>query len=108
MRLALGGSVAALISLLGIDPEEFTWQNLGLCVGTDKPTHFYEDYESDVEVALQVDQMCLSCPVMAACAKAGMENGETGVWGGIYWNGSGKPDKARNAHKTDAVWAEIR
>lgn len=100
--------MATLISLLGIDPDDFIWQDLALCANDEEPTHFYEDYEADTEVARQVDEMCLSCPVMAACAKAGMENGEHGVWGGIYWNGSGKPDKARNAHKTDAVWLEIQ
>ena len=98
--------MATLIELLGIDPDDFIWQDLALCENAEKPSNYYEDYESDTEVARQVDEMCLSCPVMAACAKQG-QSGEHGVWGGIYWNGSGKPDKARNAHKTDAVWAEI-
>lgn len=99
--------MATLISLLGIDPDDFVWQDLALCANDANPTHFYEDYETDDEVARQVDQMCLSCPVMEACAKQGMQ-GEHGVWGGIYWNGAGKPDKARNAHKTEEVWNEIR
>lgn len=99
--------MATLISLLGIDPEDFIWQDLALCDGAD-PSNYYENYESNAEVAKQVDEMCLSCPVMAACAKQGQAGGESGVWGAIYWNGSGKPDKARNAHKTDAVWIEIQ
>lgn len=110
-----GRFVATLISLLGIDPDDFIWQDLALCENVADadpddpitPASFYERYESDPEVAAQVDEMCLSCPVMAACARAGQENGEYGVWGAIYWNGSGKPDKARNAHKTDETWAEI-
>ena len=108
--------MATLISLLGIDPDDFIWQDLALCADVANadeddpitPASFYERYEADTEIATQVDEMCLSCPVMAACAKTGMQNGEHGVWGGIYWNGSGKPDKARNAHKTDAVWLEIQ
>lgn len=98
--------MATLIELLGIDPDDFIWQDLALCANDEEPQHFYEEYESDPEVAAQIDQMCLACPVMAACAKQGSA-GEHGVWGAIYWNGSGKPDKTRNAHKTDAVWAEI-
>ena len=98
----------SILDQLGLDPDSFTWHDLALCDGTDNPDWFYDEYERNTNVAKTVDQMCLSCPVMQQCARVGQENREVGVWGGIYWNGSGKPDKARNAHKTDEVWLEIR
>ena len=96
----------SLLDELGIDPEDFTWHDLSLCDGMD-PELFFSKYESDEEVARQVDQICLHCPVMKECGLRGPQ-GEHGVWGGIYWNGSGKPDKNRNAHKTPEIWDAIR
>jgi hypothetical protein len=94
------------IEELGLDPEDFEWNDLALCQGM-PTTMFYDDYEKDVEVAKQVDQVCLSCPVIAQCFFKGSE-GNFGVWGGIYWNGAGKPDRNKNSHKTDEVNDEIR
>ena len=93
------------LSDLGIDLEELQWQDLALCDGM--PTNmFYDDYESDVQVAKVVDDACLSCPVMAQCLERGVENGEWGVWGGVYLV-SGKRDKNRNAHKTEEIMQAI-
>ena len=97
------------LDALGLNPndEDFTWERLALCDGM--PTNwFYDDYESNETTAKQVDEVCLHCPVMAICANVGRSNKEYGVWGSIYWNGSGKPDKNRNAHKTPEVWTSIR
>lgn len=94
-------------SVLGIDLDELEWQDLALCDGTMPTNMFYDDYESDVNVARVVDQACLSCPVMAQCLQRGIENGEWGVWGGIYLT-SGKPDMNRNIHKEQDVWEQIR
>lgn len=96
----------SIIELLGLDEEDFSWQQLSLCSGMDTEL-FYDQYESSSKVAKQVDQMCLSCPVMNECLQWGTENSETGVWGGIYLV-SGKVDNNRNSHKTEDVWAEIR
>lgn len=94
------------LSVLGIDLEELEWQDLALC--ENMPTNwFYDDYESDVQVANTVDEACLSCPVLAQCLQRGTENGEWGVWGGIYLT-SGKPDKNRNSHKSTDVWGQLR
>jgi len=68
---------------------------------------FYDDYESDEQVAKVVDDVCLSCPVMNQCLERGMDNGEWGVWGGIYLV-SGRPDMNRNAHKNQDIWEQIR
>ena len=95
-----------LLDALGIEPEDFRWEMLALCNGMDTNL-FYEKYESNQNTAKQIDQMCLHCPVMKQCAKKGMD-GQTGVWGGVYWNGAGRPDNARNEHKTPEIWEEIK
>jgi hypothetical protein len=43
---------------------------------------------------------------MKQCLQMGVENGEWGVWGGIYLT-SGKKDTNKNAHKTKEVWDAI-
>lgn len=97
--------MSSLLDELGLDPEDFEWQDLALC--SNMPTSFfYDNYESDQETAKATDQVCLRCPVQKQCFFAGA-SGEHGVWGGVYWNGSGKPDKNRNAHKTEEVWNEV-
>ena len=96
-----------LLEQLGLDPETFTWHDLAACVGIENADIFYDRYETDKRTAKQVDEMCLHCPVMKQCAQAGM-NGETGVWGAVYWNGNGKPDASKNEHKTEDVWWRIR
>lgn len=96
----------SLLEELGIDPEDFTWHSLSLCQNLD-PELFYSKYESEEEVARQTDEICLHCPVMKQCGLQGPK-GEHGVWGGIYWNGSGKPDKNRNSHKSPETWDRIK
>lgn len=93
-------------SVLGIDLDDLEWQDLSLCKGV-KTNKFYDEYESDEQTALNIDQMCLSCPVMSACLSAGMDNNEWGVWGGIFLT-SGKMDENKNSHKTQEVWDEVR
>lgn len=94
------------LSVLGIDVEELEWQDLALCDGMETNL-FYDDYESDEQVAQMVDQACLSCPVMKQCLQRGMDNNEWGVWGGIYLV-SGRPDDNRNSHKTPDIWKAIK
>lgn len=96
----------SLVELLGLDPEDFDWQDLAACAGMPRKA-FYEKYETDTEHAKAIDQMCLACPVMAACAMAG-QDGEYGVWGGIYWNGNGQMDETKNAHKGPEFWEQYR
>jgi hypothetical protein len=95
-----------LLEELGLDAESIEWTQLSLCRGMETEL-FYDEYESDPKIACQVDQACLVCPVMAQCGQQGL-SGEYGVWGAIYWDGQGKPDKAKNAHKTEEDWKEIR
>lgn len=105
----------SLLDELDIDPEDFTWRDLALCKDLSPVKDedgnvldiFYDGYESSDKIARQTDEMCLHCPVLAECARAGAD-GQWGVWGGIYWNGLGKPDRNRNSHKTPEVWDAIR
>lgn len=98
--------MSSLLDQLGIDAERFEWDDLGLCRGSvtsPKDDVFFDRYENDGESARAADQMCLHCPVIKQCFFEGSK-GKIGVWGGVYWNGSGKPDKNKNSHKTDEVW----
>lgn len=90
---------------LGLDGEDVTWQDLALCQGMETEW-FYDQYERDNEVAKATDEACLRCPVMAQCFLAGSE-GQYGVWGGVFWNGAGKPDKNKNSHKDEETWNTI-
>ena len=98
--------MSRILDELGLDPEDFEWQDLALC-GNMSTSFFYDDYESDKETAIAADQTCLRCPVIKECFFTGAK-GEHGVWGGVYWNGAGTPDKNKNSHKTQEVWLEIR
>lgn len=89
-----------------LDDDELEWYHLSVCQGM--PTnYFYDDYEIDQLFAGVMDSICLSCPVRALCLREGVENQEYGLWGGVYLN-NGKPDEARNSHKTEEVWEQIR
>jgi hypothetical protein len=97
--------MSSVLHEMGLDPEDFEWSDLALCKGLDTET-FYAKYETDEESAKAADAACLLCPVVKDCFFAGSK-GEHGVWGGIYWNGSGKPDKNKNSHKTEQDWDAI-
>lgn len=77
-----------------------------MCHGLDVK-RFYEGYETSVRTAKLTDQICLSCPVRKQCLSAGIENSEYGCWGGVYLS-AGRPDEAKNAHKTPDIWKQIR
>lgn len=102
--------MSSLWDQLGLDPDDFSWRDLGTCsrikIESPEDDLFFDRYENDTEMAKQVDQMCLHCPAMKQCFFAGSD-GQQGVWGGVYWNGSGKPDKNKNAHKTEEDWEAI-
>jgi len=86
--------------------EDILWYHLGVCRGMDIKW-FYEDYESDPVFAANMDSICLSCPVRAACLREGVENQEYGLWGGVFLI-NGKADPTRNQHKTEEVWDIIK
>lgn len=94
-------------SELGFDPDDVIWQDLALCSQSMELNDFYDNYETSDSVAKSVDEACLSCPVIAQCLQAGVENNEWGVWGSVYLT-SGKPDMNKNSHKTPEVWKAIK
>lgn len=85
--------------------------HLGSCFefGVDGPGNdfWFEQYERSQEVARNIDEMCLTCPVIKACAKSGVDNKRDGVWGGVYLQ-NGKPIDSKNKHKTEEVWQSLR
>lgn len=88
------------------DDDDLNWYHLSICRNMDT-NWFYDDYENDPVFAGIMDDICISCPVRSMCLREAVENNEYGLWGGVYLN-NGKSDPARNAHKTDDVWAIIR
>jgi hypothetical protein len=95
-----------ILNSLGIEESELEWFDLALCLNMDTNL-FFEKYETDLNIARNIDQACLSCPVISICYEQGKENDDYGVWGGIYLN-SGSVDKVRNAHKTKEVWKQLK
>lgn len=96
---------------LGVDRSEFSWKDIGACRNMN-PTSpdddwFFDMYETNKDVAKTVDQICMSCPVQQICGNHARNNKLEGVWGGVYWTPSGKPDAARNNHKTADDWKAI-
>lgn len=86
--------------------DELEWWHLGVCQGM-RTNWFYDDYEADPVFAQVMDSICLACPVRALCLREGVKYKEYGLWGGVYLNG-GKIDDARNEHKTEDIWEQIR
>lgn len=82
------------------------WHDLALCKGMDRED-FYDTYETEESVASVTDEVCLSCPVLKDCLRAGVDNGEYGVWGGVYLI-AGRPDPNRNSHKSKETWDKLR
>jgi hypothetical protein len=94
--------MSSILNDLGVDQDDFEWYHLSVCRGMDTNL-FYDKYESDVNISKNIDQACMSCPVISMCYQSGTDNNEYGVWGGVYLN-AGSPDKSRNVHKTPEVW----
>lgn len=95
-----------ILNDLGVDQEDFDWYHLSICRGMDT-NMFYEKYENDINIAKNIDEMCLSCPVIKMCYDQGINKDEYGVWGGVYLN-AGLIDKARNIHKTPETWKRLK
>jgi len=95
-----------ILNDLGVDEDDIEWFHIAACSGMGTNL-FYEKYEADPNIAKNIDEMCLSCPVMKMCYQSGTTNNEYGVWGGVYLN-AGVVDKSRNLHKDQEVWKRLR
>lgn len=104
-RTGLNAAQRSVFKALGIDPDELEWKMLAVCRGMN--TNLFFELYDDEQIAHMVDAACLSCPVMSQCLQAGIDNGDSGVWGSIYLS-LGKPDENKNKWKTPEIWAEIR
>ena len=99
-------NMSKILNSLGLDKDTLQWQDLALCLGMDTNL-FFDLYETDTNVAKNIDQACISCPVIAMCYKYGTESDNYGVWGGVYLS-SGTPDKSKNSHKTKEINKKIK
>jgi len=85
--------------------KQHIWKDSAACLGLDTNI-FFEKYEEDQAVAVVVDNICLTCPVIIDCFNHGTTNGEWGVWGGVYLV-DGEINAIKNAHKTPEIWKEL-
>jgi hypothetical protein len=107
---------ATVFDVLGVDPDDLQWYDLGACRGLDTNI-FFDDYEEDrikmangetvAYTAQAADAACLSCPVMLYCYRTGVDQKETGVWGGVYLD-KGELYPKYNSHKTEEFWTQWR
>lgn len=72
------------IERMGLDPEDFEWEALGLCVSRapEIPEVFHSKAVADDRVKAQAYSICASCPVREICLEEGIRNDESGIWGG--------------------------
>lgn len=95
-----------ILNDLKVDEEDFDWHHLAACAGLETNL-FYDKYENDINIAKNIDEMCLACPVISICYENAINNNEDGVWGGVYLN-AGRIDKSRNVHKDQEVWKRLK
>jgi hypothetical protein len=98
--------MSEIIDALGMMPEDVRWYHLAACRNM-HVNNFYDFYENDQKLAMQIDEMCMVCPVAQQCYTEGVRNKEKGVWGGIFMD-LGRVDKQNNTHKTPEVWKRLK
>lgn len=98
--------MSKILNDLGIDQDKFEWYDFAICRGMDTNL-FFDSYETDSNIAKNIDEMCLSCPVISICYGTGKDTNEYGVWGGVYMT-SGSIDKSKNLHKTPETWKRLK
>ena len=109
------GGFLPIMSLTLFGGDSTGWEALASCASLPRELItarkgskdiLFDAYESSPKDAMATDDMCLGCPVIRQCLQTGEENKEWGVRGGVYLE-NGKINKARNAHKTPEVWAQL-
>ncbi len=98
--------MSSILNDLGLDKDNFQWYDIAVCKNMDTDL-FFDKYESDINIAKNIDEACLICPVSKICYEAGTTNNEYGVWGGVYLN-SVSVDSSKNIHKTQDTWKRIK
>jgi hypothetical protein len=84
--------------------DKDAWRDQAACKGMET-NDFFDNYEDNTEVRLEVDPICGSCPVARQCFAVGVSNKAWGVWGGVYME-NGKISREYGKHRTKAQWAE--
>lgn len=71
---------------MGVDPMDFSWQELSLCAGLGaaqpRLAEIFHD-DKDDRLKAQAKEICAVCPVKDICLEEGIRNKEYGVWGGV-------------------------
>ena len=67
---------------------------------------FFENYEEDIELREDIDNLCFNCPLARHCFAVGVSQKAYGVWGGVYLE-NGKPSREFNKHRTKPDWAKV-
>ena len=98
--------MSSILNDLGIDKDNFYWFDLAICKGMDTNL-FFDKYEVDSNIAKNIDEACMSCPVSKICFQYGSDGNEYGVWGGVYLS-AGLIDSSKNTHKTPEIWKKIK
>ena len=80
------------------------WKDKAKCAKFDTNL-FFDDYEEDLELRSDIDELCSGCPVARQCFAIGVSQKSWGVWGGIYLE-DGEISKEFNRHKTKANWGK--
>lgn len=81
------------------------WMKFGSCVGSPDPERYFDKYLKNPTVALQVQKMCVDCPVRTECFNYGVTSKSTGVWGGL-WLQTGKVIKKLDSILSSYYWED--
>ena len=81
------------------------WMDRGSCVGVDDPERYFDKYLKDPEIALQVQKICVLCPVRKECYNYGLQLKCTGVWGGV-WLQTGRVVKRIESILSSYYWED--
>lgn len=96
----------SIIRDLGLYEDDLRWDQLATCQDWEETNDFFDNYENDKVVAHNIDQMCISCPVIDQCLEFGRLTKSYGVFGGVYLE-NGRTSKNYNTHKSEQDWKKI-
>lgn len=81
------------------------WMALASCQDIDEPEKFFDQYLQDDHTMLEVNNLCMSCPVKIPCVNYGVYTKSTGVWGG-RWLQNGKLIKRVEQILNEYFWRD--
>lgn len=70
-----------------LDRERFVWQDLSMCDGIEPLAIFFEESESNPNVANAVKSICDYCPVKEMCRQDAIDTKAHGIRGGDMFVG---------------------